>query len=131
MRIKAYAVLLGLCLCLMLTSCGKANPITVPSADDVISITVISDEESVTYDDTEWIAQVISDISDSKPTNKQSVQDVPQVESYIQLDLRLGEGTSTLFIYKDGENCYIEQPYQGIYEINSELYDLICETVNE
>lgn len=131
MNIRTYVLLTVLCLCIVLTACGKADPITVPATDDIVSITVINGEESITYDDTEWISQVISGINDAKPTTKQSVQDVPQVDNYIQIGIKLDKGTTILFLYQDDNKCYIEQPYEGIYEIDPKLYDYICETMNE
>lgn len=128
MKIRTCVLLIILCLCFVLTACNKADPITVPAADDIISITVTSGEESITYDDIEWISQVISGISDANPTTKQSVQDVPQVDNYIQIGIKLDKGTTILFIYQDGERCYIEQPYEGIYEIDSKLYNTILGT---
>lgn len=122
---RGYFLVIILCLCFGVTACGKADPITVPATEDILSITVTSGEESRTYYDTDWITQVITDINNSKPTNKQSVQDVPQNDNYIKLDIKLNEGTATLFVYKDGESYYIEQPYQGIYEIDSDFYDFI------
>lgn len=130
MKIRSCCFVILLCLCFGLTACDKVDPITVPDADDIISITVTSGKESITYDDKDWITQVISDINSSKPTNKQSVQDVPQKDNYMKVGIKLDKGTTILFIYKDGESYYIEQPYHGIYEIDSELYDLICNPAN-
>lgn len=124
---RDYFLAIILCFCFSLSACGKADPITVPAIEDILSITVTIGEESRIYYDTDWITQVITDINNSKPTNKQSVQDVPQNENYIKLDIKLNEGTPTLFVYKDGDSYYIEQPYQGIYGVDSEFYDFILD----
>ena len=71
---------------------------------------------------------MISNISNSKPTSKESVQDVPQVKSYIKIDIQFETGTSTLFAYEDNGKYYVEQLYQGIYEIDSKLYEQLQKT---
>ena len=50
------------------------------------------------------------------------MQDVPQAEELVRLDLRLGSGASTLFAYQEDGHFYVEQPYQGIYQITGEQY---------
>ncbi|WP_270270339.1 DUF5301 domain-containing protein [Enterocloster clostridioformis] len=121
---KKY-ISLFLCLACMLTlvACGKkAVPITLPQTDDITSIDITVGENTVNHADKTWISEIISDISSSEPTNKESVQDVPQAESYIKIDFQFETGTSTLFAYEDSGKYYIEQPYQGIYKIDSQLY---------
>ena len=80
------------------------------------------------HSDTAWISEIISDISSSEPTSKQSVQDFPQTESYIKIDFQFETGTSTIFAYEENGKHYIEQPYQGIYKIDSQLYERLQET---
>ena len=121
---KKY-ISLFLCLVCMLTlvACGKkADPIMLPQTDDITSIDITVEENVVNHTDKVWISELIADISSSEPTNKECVQDIPQVESYIKIDFQFETGTSTLFAYEDNGRYYIEQPYQGIYEIDSQLY---------
>ena len=127
---KKY-ILLFLCLAciLVFTACGKeAAPITLPKAADITSITVTVGENTVNHTDETWISEMISNLSSSAPTSKESVQDVPQVESYVKIDIQFETGTSTLFAYEDSGKYYVEQPYQGIYEIDSQLYKKFQET---
>ena len=122
---KKY-ISLFLCLVCMLTlvACGKkADPIMLPQTDDITSIDITVEENTVNHTDKVWISELIADISSSEPTNKESVQDIPQVESYIKIDFQFETGTSTLFAYENNGIYYIEQPYQGIYEIDSQLYE--------
>lgn len=85
-------------------------------------------ENTTNHSDTAWISEIISDISSSEPTSKQSVQDFPQTESYIKIDFQFETGTSTIFAYEENGKHYIEQPYQGIYKIDSQLYERLQET---
>ena len=73
-------------------------------------------------------APITLPISSSEPTKKESVQDVPQAESYIKIDFQFETGTSTIFAYEDSGKYYIEQPYQGIYKIDSKLFERLQET---
>lgn len=127
---KKYT-LLSLCLAciLSLAACGKnTTPITLPQVSDIISVDITVGENTINHADENWISEMISKISNSEPTKKDSVQDVPQVDNYIKIDIQFEKGTSTLFVYEDNGKYYVEQPYQGIYEIDSQLYEQLQET---
>lgn len=127
---KKY-ISLFLCLACILTlaACGeKAAPIVLPQTSDIKSVDVTIGENTVNHIDETWISEIVSDISNSEPTNKESIQDVPQVESYIKIDFQFETGTSTIFAYEENGKHYIEQPYQGIYKIDSQLYERLQET---
>ena len=94
----------------------------------ITSVDVTVGENTTNHSDTAWISEIISDISSSEPTSKQSVQDFPQTESYIKIDFQFETGTSTIFAYEENGKHYIEQPYQGIYKIDSQLYERLQET---
>ena len=118
---------------LTLVACGKrAAPITLPRADEITSIDITFEENTVSHSDKTWISEIIADISSSEPTKKESVQDVPQAESYIRIDFRHETGTETetitIFAYEDRGKYYLEQPYQGIYKIERRLFERLKET---
>ena len=107
---KFLSLFLCLTCVLTLVACGKrAAPITLPRADEITSIDITFEENTVSHSDKTWISEVIADISSSEPTKKESVQDFPQVESYIKIDFRLKTGTSTIFAYEDRGKYYLEQ----------------------
>ena len=113
---------------LTLVACGKkADPITLPQTDEITSIDITVGGNTVSHSDKTWISEIIANISSSEPTKKESVQDVPQAESYIKIDFQFETGTSTLFAYEDSGKYYVEQPYQGIYKIDSQLYSQLQE----
>ena len=104
---------------LTLVACGKrAAPITLPRADEITSIDITFEENTVSHSDKTWISEVIADISSSEPTKK---------ESYIKIDFRLKTGTSTIFAYEDRGKYYLERPYQGIYKIDRKLFERLKE----
>ena len=130
---KFLSLFLCLTCILTLAACGKkAAPITLPQADKITSIDITIEENTVSHSDKTWMSEIIADISSSKPTKKESVQDVPQAESYIRIDFRHETGTETeiitIFAYEDRGKYYLEQPYQGIYKIDSQLFGRLQET---
>ncbi|MFQ8922893.1 MAG: DUF5301 domain-containing protein [Clostridium paraputrificum] len=126
---KYFSLFLSLICILALTACGKkADSITLPKTENILSVDVTVEGKTEHHLDEFWISNMISNISNSKPTRKESVQDVPQVENYIKIDIQFETGTSTLFAYEDKGKYYIEQPYQGIYEIDSKQYEQLQET---
>lgn len=52
---------------------------------------------------------------------KESIQDVPNVETYGKVDITNNSGITTFFYYQEDEKYYIEQPYQGIYETDVDI----------
>ena len=125
---KYVSIFLCLACVLTLVVCGKkADPIMLPQTDEITSIDITVGGNTVCHSDKTWISEIIANISSSEPTKKESVQDVPQAESYIKIDFQFETGTSTLFAYEDSGKYYVEQPYQGIYKIDSQLYSRLQE----
>lgn len=117
-----------LLLLLILNVCGcayAAAPIVLPDVEDIISISIESGDNTENHKDLSWIEEAVSAILSSEPTSKQSVQDTPQVDSYVRIDIQLRNGTSTIFAYEQDGKFYVEQPYQGIYEIEAETFELL------
>ena len=126
---KFLSLFLCLTCVLTLVACGKkVAPITLPQTDEITSIDITIEENTVSHSDKTWMSEIIADISSSKPTKKESVQDVPQAESYIRIDFRHETGTITIFAYEDRGKYYLEQPYQGIYKIERRLFERLKET---
>lgn len=125
---KCFSVIIcGVCI-LTLFACGKkANPIILPQSSDVVSVDVTVGENTVNYSDKTWIDEVISSLSDSKPTHRESVQDSPQVDNYIKVELNSQTEKTTVFVYNDKGKFYIEQPYSGICIIDEETYNQLKE----
>lgn len=113
---------------LALVACSKkADPITLPKTDVITSVDITVEENTINHTDKAWVNEVINNIANSEPTNKQSIQDVPRVKSYIKIEIQFETGSSILFAYEDSGKYYVEQPYQGIYKINSDVYNQLKE----
>lgn len=119
---KCSLLTAALVLLVMLTACGKAEPMTLPETGEIVSVDVTAGDQTVQHTDEAWISEMVTALSGAEPTGRESVQDVPQAEELVRLDLQLGSGASTLFAYQEDEHFYVEQPYQGIYQITGEQY---------
>lgn len=125
---KCFSVIICVVCILSLFACSKkANPIVLPQSSDVVSVDVIDGENTVNCSDKTWIDEVISSLSDSKPTNRESVQDSPHVKDYMRIEINSQTEKTTVFVYKDKGKFYIEQPYSGICIIDEETYNQLKE----
>lgn len=104
-----------------------APPIVLPEPNQVEAIGVLYGEAYAMHTVREWIEKMMTGLRSSVPTEKQSVQDSPLIEDAIQVDFHLQDGINTLYVYKDGRRYYAERPYQGIYQIDEWVFDMICE----
>ncbi|WP_298654479.1 DUF5301 domain-containing protein [uncultured Eubacterium sp.] len=125
---KCFSVIICVVCILTLFACSKkVNPIVLPQSSDVVSVDVIDGENTVNCSDKIWIDEVISSLSDSKPTNRESVQDFPHVKDYMRIEINSQTEKTTVFVYKDKGKFYIEQPYSGICIIDEETYNQLKE----
>lgn len=132
-RSKILSILIViLLLSLSLLGCSKLK-ITLPNEADLESIVLSESAEEnnkhITITDNEGIKNIIDSIkSNSKKTNKESINDTPtNIDYYIKLELSHSKGGSSVaYVYKTKDRYYIEQPYNGIWEITQESYDDIA-----
>lgn len=111
----------------LLSGCEKqAEPIILPSVNDIDSIDITTlDGSVVSYSDKEWVEQFIAVVTQAKSTTKKSVQDIPGIETYGKVDISNNGEITTFFYYIENEKYYIEQPYQGIYRIDINIDTLV------
>ena len=107
----------------------KADPINVPSASSVVSMTVkknedIKDEEPREIADAD-IDDILSKLSEAEPTRKMSVQDSPDAKTYYEIAVKTDERTHYFYIYFDNGTCYVEIPYEGIYTVDKGIVNLL------
>lgn len=115
----------------LLSACSSekvADPIVLPELGNLTSISVVSGDITATSIDEQWMADFMAILAGTEPTNQSSINDVPNVEGYIIINLNCSDGgVKTVFFYeKDGKE-YVEQPYQGVYTPASELGEKITE----
>lgn len=118
----------------LFTSNSRAEPITLPDLEEVISVKVSEGDDELVYTDVEDISSIISKIKEAKATSKPTVQDNPvNIDNYYSVYITANEVQSTtLYIYKEKSKWYIEQPYQGIYETDEAILEhLVGGVLNE
>ena len=122
-RIYVFPII-SLLIVILLSACSSkvADPVVLPTTDDVTSITVVSEDTTATSTDKEWMGEVMSILMDMTATSKVSVNDFPSVDDYITINLNCSDDTvTTIFFYEEQGKEYVEQSYQGIYEQTQHL----------
>lgn len=130
---KYMFFLVSMMMGILLSACmftKKADPIVLPEANDIISISVSDENAAATCTDKEQIGEILSILMDMEPTSKLSVNDFPNVNDYIKIDFNCSDDTvNTLFFYKENKTEYVEEPYRGIYipapALNAIIGDLL------
>lgn len=128
-RIYVFPII-SLLIFILLSACSskEADPVVLPTTDDVTSITVVSGDTTATSTDKEWMGEVMSILMDMTATSKVSVNDFPSVDDYITINLNCSDDTvTTIFFYEEQGKEYVEQSYQGIYEPDPALGTKITE----
>lgn len=107
---------------------GRTYELHLPPAENLKSISLEQNNIQSTIDDSGEIKAILDIIGGEKRTTREeSIQDAPvNAEDEVKIDFHFSEaGTSTLFVYKKNNKYYIEQPYNGIYQISEEDYHSI------
>ncbi len=107
----------------------KADPINVPSASSVVSMTVKKNEDRKDKEPREIanadVDSILSKLSEAEPTRKMSVQDSPDAKTYYEIAVKTDERTHYFYAYEESETYYIEIPYEGIYTTDKGLLELL------
>lgn len=112
----------------------RTYELNLPQVEELSKIELKKDGMNVGIYKTEEIKDIINVLSGVKRITKtESIQDCPvNVNDKIQVDFTFKEdieykagGISTIFLYKKSKRYYIEQPYNGIYQISADEYNSI------
>lgn len=126
-------VILIFTLCFAIINKPKYN-LKLPEISDVSSISLTLNDNEVKLDKEEDITSIITTLmSNGRTTKIESIQDFPvNVSNVITIKIyHKSSGSSTLFVYERKGNYYLEQPYNGIYEISSDEYNSILNFTKE
>lgn len=104
---------------------SKADPIVLPSVNEIISVEITTGIEDIIYKDEAWIKSFIQKVSEATPTSKESVQDVPTVSKYTRVDIVGDKKISSIFIYEEDSEFYIEQAYRGVYKTDETILEFL------
>ena len=129
---KYLGIALVLITILSLTACGSNKKIVLPKAEEVKEIEIMQNtsEESLKIENQDEIFGIIADIEENtKDTGKESVNDQPtNIKDYIIVKFHhknAEESPRVVYVYKDKNSRYVEQPYVGIWKLREETFDRI------
>jgi len=104
---------------------SKADSIELPPINEIISVEITTGIEDIIHKDEAWIKSFIQKVSEATPTSKESVQDVPTVSKYTRVDIVGDRKISSIFIYEEDSEFYIEQAYRGIYKTDETILEFL------
>lgn len=105
----------------------KAAPINLPQIEDIVSVSLsYSNSDQTVPLRKEGMEQLLDYLSEGKATRQTAVNDYPTQRTYYSISVQTGTRKYRYFIHEKGEQIYIEVPYEGIYEAQIELFDLVC-----
>lgn len=110
----------------------KAKPIRHPEPDEIVSVKLSCDTPDATIPMSEqYFEDLIRYISEAKPTRKQTLNDIPTSGAYYGVEIQTDEMQYRYFVYEEGEQVYIEMPYEGIYEAEHTLFSIVLKYFEE
>ena len=110
----------------------KAKPIRHPELNEIVSVKLSCNTPDATIPMIEQhYEDLIRYISEAKPTRKQSLNDTPTSGAYYGVEIQTNEKQYRYFVYEEGEQVYIEMPYEGIYEAEHTLFSIVLKYFEE
>ena len=117
---------------LSLTACASNKKINLPKAEEIKEIEIMKNtsEDSLKIENQDEISGTIGEIKENtNDTGRESVNDQPtNIKDYIIVKFHhknAEESPSLVYLYKDKNSRYVEQPYAGIWKLREETFDRI------
>lgn len=110
----------------------KAGPIRCPDIEQITSVTLgcNTPDGSISMAE-QYYGDLLQYICSAEPTRKQAINDYPAGKIYYSADVHADDRTYRYFVYEEGEQVFIEVPYEGIYASEMELLDLVLQYFEE
>lgn len=106
----------------------RTYSLELPIAEEISNITLEKNKKKIDVNDSQEIKNIVDILGGIKRiTKKESIQDMPvNVENEIKINFKITNNEiKTIYVYKRKNKHYIEQPYNGIYEISEDEYNSI------
>ena len=103
----------------------KAEPIKQLEISMLESFNLHDNENKEIVLSEEELQQLINYINGAVPTRTMSINDYPSVRPYYVIELKTAERRFGYMIYEDNGTAYVELPYEGVYEIDQEVIEIL------
>ena len=106
----------------------RTYTLNLPQLEKLESISLNQNEKDISINGREEMKDILYVLNGTKRVTKnESIQDAPvNIDDEIKVDFHFIEaGVSTIFVYNKNNSYYIEQPYNGIYQISGDEYNSI------
>ena len=138
-RTKILTILVILCValfvaaaCLLNDIFPKATPMAVPDPADLISATLRYNSTNVAVAvNQEDYESLLQHLGSGIPTRRQAMNDTPTVQPHYCAEIQTEDRWYCFFVYEEDGQVYIEIPYEGIYESDMVMLDLVLRYFEE
>lgn len=103
----------------------KAEPVKQLRIGMLESVNLHDNENKEIVLSEEELQQLINYINSAVPTRTMSINDYPSVRLYYVIELKTAERRFGYMIYEDDGTAYVELPYEGVYEIDREVVEIL------
>ncbi len=111
---------------------SREYELKLPDLANIQNIILQKEQKSKTISDVFQMQDIVDTLNnEGRQTKEESIQDNPiNVDNKIKIDFYFKKvGISTLYVYEKSGKYYIEQPYNGIYKISKDDYNLILKYI--
>ena len=121
--ILSTIVVVSIVLIFMLSKNNRS--LSVPNTEELSSITLVDvvnekGSEKTTISKKTDISRLLEILKNSERTNKESISDFPSKTQFTTVLFKFKSGGNSFrSIYEDNNSFYIDQPYEGIFKIES------------
>ncbi|WP_461810917.1 DUF5301 domain-containing protein [Faecalimonas sp.] len=131
--ISFFIVLLACVLLYIFFMQRNRYTLTFPKGDDLENISLEMGSVTKEIIDEKTMKEFVLELSgDGRMTKQESVNDSPGVKRYTKVELNFKEkGSSVVYFYEEKGKYYLEQPYNGVYEISQDEYKGLEKYLNE
>lgn len=111
---------------ILLFSCRKKDVeyLILPERANVISVRLYYINKCRTIVDDKEIDDLFSELSFGSIRSRNSYNDTPMTDDFLMIVFEIPEGLSSdiVYIFRNGDYFYVEQPYYGIFSIDESKY---------
>lgn len=99
--------------------------LSLPESGDILAFTLVTDTGrpiSLSPDAQEALLQ---SLRTAQPTRRMTLNDVPDVRPYTQIDLTDSVRNYRIFVYEEAARVFVDIPYTGIYCTDKDILSIL------